>query len=231
MERVQKIIAHAGICSRRKAEDLIMAGKVLVNGKPIKIGDQAEAGKDMITVDGKKLALERKRYFVLYKPKGCLCTVGEFYGKRTIFDFISVPERIYPVGRLDYDTEGLLLLTNDGDFANRIMHPRHEVRKVYAVHLDRPLFKEDFLTLRKGIMVDGRTSAPDSIRTKGTHVLLTLHEGRKHIVKKIFRELGYQVLGLKRESLGPFQLRGLAPGQYYEVRPEQLHRMGLLVHS
>jgi len=216
LERVQKIISNAGYCSRRKAEDLIKAGRVKVNNKLITIGDKADISKDTITVEGKKLQRKRRLYLAFNKPKGYLTTLKDPSGKKTIFDLIKTKERLIPVGRLDYNTEGLILLTNDGDFANKIMHPRYEVKKLYFVTLHKPFNEEYVKKIKKGIRLEDGMTRPATVKAispdKKT-VSIRLHEGRNRIVRRMFNHLGYNVRRLVRVKVGTIGLSDLAPGK------------------
>jgi len=215
-ERLQKIMANAGICSRRRAEDLIKFGKVKVNGKTITIGDKADVAKDNILVEGKKLKRTRRVYIAFNKPKGCLTTLKDPSGKKTIFDMIKSKERVIPVGRLDYNTEGLILLTNDGDFANKIMHPRYETNKVYQVTLDKP-FDEDLVKrFKKGLRLEDGMTRPSVVKPISNDkrtVSIRLHEGKNRIVRRMFNFLGYNVRRLVRVKVGTIGLSDLAPGK------------------
>lgn len=213
--RLQKIIANAGVCSRRKAEDLIEQGKVKVNGKVISLGDKADPDKDKITIWGKPLLQTKKIYLAFNKPPDCLTTLDDPRGRKTIFDYISKKERIIPVGRLDFKTEGLLLLTNDGDFANNVMHPRYEVNKTYVVHLDKPFTREAVEKLKKGIDVEDKRTSPAKVRfanEKKDIIEVTIHEGRNRIVRKMMQELEYKVQRLIRVKIGNVALGTLPKG-------------------
>src|SRR5574342_260828 len=155
-ERIQKILAQAGIASRRKCEELIEKGRVSVNGKVAKIGEKADAEKDKISVSGKPIEVQKKVYIMLNKPKGYITTVSEKHDMKTVMQLVKVPQRIFPVGRLDRDTEGLLLLTNDGELANKLTHPRYEVEKEYFVVVDKPISERHMEKLQKGVIIDGR---------------------------------------------------------------------------
>ncbi len=226
-ERVQKILAHAGIASRRKCEELIAAGKVKVNGKIIKLGDKADPAKDTITVENKKVKLEHKVYIMLNKARGTISTASDPQGRKTVLDVVRVPERVFPVGRLDKDAQGLLLLTNDGEFANKIMHPRYELAKTYEVLLHKALLEEHLIKLKKGLKIDGRPVVPKDI--SGAKVItITIHEGRKHIVKRLFERLGYRVRKLKRTQIGKLKLAGLNSGEWRFLTKTELARLKLV---
>ena len=191
-QRVQKIIANAGYTSRRKAEDLIAAGRVAVNGETITLGDQAVPREDEITIDGQPLEFEALRYLAFYKPRNVLTSLDDPSGKKTLQPFLEgIDERVIPAGRLDYDAEGLLLLTNDGEWANRVMHPRYEKRKVYRARLDSPVLDEHLEHLKKGVSLrDGKVEVHWCERVSPNVVRLAIHEGRNKIVKRTLRKAG-----------------------------------------
>jgi len=207
-QRVQKILAHAGIASRRKCEELIAQGQVTVNGKVATLGEIADPKTDKIAVKGKPIVLERKVYIMLNKPKGAISTVQEKHGRTTVRDLVDCKERVFPVGRLDKDTTGLLLLTNDGNWANNIAHPRYNIEKEYRAELDRP-----FKQAKKRVVIDGRP-VECKFKAEEKNVTITLHEGRKHIVKRVFEKLGFKVQMLHRARVGPLRLDRLKPGQW-----------------
>jgi 23S rRNA pseudouridine2605 synthase len=224
-ERVQKIIANAGICARRRAEDLIKSGKVTVNGKKITIGDKADVSKDDIVVDGKKLKRIRRVYLAFHKPKGCLTSLKDPSGKRTIFDIIKVKERVIPVGRLDFNTEGLLILTNDGNFANKIMHPRYEVRKIYHVSLDKPFDEDLAKKFKHGIRLEDGVTRPSIVKALSNDkrtVSITIHEGKNRIVRRMFNSLGYNVRRLVRVKVGPIGLNDLPAGKTRPLTTDEI---------
>jgi len=211
-------MAQAGIASRRKSEELIKAGLVRVNGKIAKLGNIASE-EDNITVDGKKIKLEQKVYILLNKPKEVISSVGDYRGRVSVTDLVKVKEKVFPVGRLDYDTEGLMILTNDGDLANKIMHPSYETEKGYEATLDKRISSEDTARLHKGILIDGVKVFARDIFSKENKVSLKIHEGRKHIVKRLFWSLGYEVMALKRTSIGRIIL-DMPSGKYQKVSRE-----------
>jgi len=221
-QRIQKIMAHSGIASRRKCEEMIEKGLVKVNGKTVKLGDKASE-EDKITVNGKLVKLEKMVYVILNKPKGVICSVGDYNNRRTIVDLVKCKERVFPVGRLDMDSEGLIILTNDGDFANSIIHPRYNVKKRYSVVLDKILGKEDFIRVKEGIKVDGKEVKVFDFRSDRQEVELSIHEGRKHIIKNLFKVLGYKVVSLKRVAIGRLEL-SLGSGEYKFVSKEWLKK-------
>ncbi len=228
MERVQKFLSNSGCCSRREAEKLIEEGRVRINNKIAVLGDKISE-KDKVYVDDELIKNTVKKYYVFYKPKNVLTTLYDPSNKKTIVEYIyKIPLRVYPVGRLDYDAEGLLLLTNDGDFANKIMHPRYEIDKTYIAELDKFLEKKDYEKLKKGIikLKDGIVKVKEvkvlenkkyDKKTIRSIVKIKLHEGRNKIVKRIFKSLGYYVKNLKRIKIDSIILKNLKPGQYKEL--------------
>ncbi|MEI5992273.1 pseudouridine synthase [Enterococcus crotali] len=230
MERLQKVIAHAGIASRRKAEEYIINGRVKVNGKIIReLGTQV--GKnDKVEVDDVPIYKEEYGYYLFYKPKGVISAVSDDKGRKVVTDFFShIKERIYPVGRLDYDTSGLLLLTNDGEFSQKLTHPSHEIDKVYVAKVKGLAKKHDLLPLTKGMKIEGYKTAPAAfeiisvdLKTNTSIVELTIHEGRNHQVKKMLQAVGYPVQKLKRERYGDLTLKGLRPGEYRNLNKKEI---------
>ena len=219
MERLQKVIANSGYCSRRKAEELIKNGKVMVNGKKIEeLGFKVD-GNDIITVENKILKKENKEYILLYKPRGVVTTTRDEKGRKTVLDLIETNKRLYPVGRLDYDTSGLLLLTNDGELTNILIHPKNEIDKVYIAKINGIMNGFEIKTLEKGVLIDGKKTAPCKVKVRkkekdSSIIELTIHEGKNHQVKKMFETIGFKVLKLKREKLAFLNLSGLKPGEY-----------------
>ena len=226
LERVQKIIANCGVTSRRKAEELIAKGKVKVNGKSIKLGDKADVAKDTIEVEGRKIKSGKKIYLMFNKPVGCLTTLPNPKiptNFKTIFNYLNLKERVIPVGRLDYNTSGLLLLTNDGEFANRIMHPRYNVEKTYVVTTIEAVKDKDIFMLSKGIKFEDFTSMPAKINVIEKNVIeLTIHEGKKRIIRRIFKNLGYNIVMLERVAVNGLVLGNLMTGQYRELTEEEV---------
>ena len=233
MERLQKVIAHAGITSRRKAEELIVAGRVSVNGQIVKeLGVQVSA-KDRVEVDGVPIEQESPVYYMLYKPRGVISAVTDDKKRKVVLDFFTeVPERLYPIGRLDYDTSGLLLLTNDGDLSQKLMHPKHEVDKVYVAKVKGIADKKQLLPLSRGIRIEGKKTAPARFEILSTDaatqtriVQLTIHEGRNHQVKNMLKAVGLPVQKLKREMYGSLTLAGLRPGEYRELTKKEVNEL------
>lgn len=229
--RIQKIIAESGMCSRRKAEEFIAAGKVKVNGHPCSLGDKAIPGKDLITVDGNKILAAKRRnlyYIMLHKPRGYVTTMNDELDRKCVTELLSdFPERVYPVGRLDKNSEGLLLLTNDGNFANDIMHPSKHVSKTYRVTVRPDINDEQLVQLASGVVIDGRKTAECSVvvldKQPGRVVLqMTIHEGRNRQIRKMCEAVGLEVARLKRTAIGPLKLGMLQPGEYRELKPDEL---------
>ncbi|MDE6088870.1 MAG: rRNA pseudouridine synthase [Oscillospiraceae bacterium] len=230
--RIQKILADSGFCSRRKAEALIEAGRVQKNGRPVKLGDKASP-KDLLSVDGQKIIVPRKknfRYLMLNKPRGYVTTVSDELDRRCVMDLLEdVEERVYPIGRLDRNSEGLLLLTNDGRFANDIMHPSKHVAKTYRVTV-RPSVTEQQLTqLAAGVVLDdGKKTLPANVvvltNEPGRRVVLqiTIREGRNRQIRRMCEAVGLEVARLRRTSIGPVRLGMLKPGTWRDLTPEEL---------
>ncbi|MDX5102238.1 pseudouridine synthase [Lactobacillus jensenii] len=232
-ERLQKLIAQAGIASRRKAEKLITEGRVAVNGKIVtELGTKVESSAS-IEVDGLPIQKESKHTYLLYKPRGVISSVKDDKGRKTVLDFFEEsPYRLYPVGRLDYDTSGLLLITNDGELANKLMHPRHMVDKVYVAKIKGFLTPEEIHSLKHGVRIDGKKSAPAKVkiistnREKGTSIVqLTIHEGHYHQVKRMFKAVGHLVDKLSRERYAFLTLKSLTTGKYRELTREEVAKL------
>ena len=231
MERLQKVIANSGYCSRRKAEELILEGKVFVNGSVIRELGTKVSHDDEIEVDGLSIKKDHNyEYYLLYKPRGVVTTTNDDKGRKTVVDLIDTTARIYPVGRLDYDTTGVLLLTNDGIFANGLMHPANEIDKVYIAKVEGILSGYDVKRLKSGIMIDGRKTAKCHVKVRSVDkkkntciVELVIHEGRNHQVKKMIEAVGKKVIKLKRERFGIFDLSGLKASEYRRLTAKEVH--------
>ena len=221
-ERVQKIMSNAGYCSRRRAEELIEKGKVLVNGKKIKLGDKADITKDEITVQGKIIKPIKKIYIMLNKPRGYVTTVSEKFGMKKATDL--VPYDVYPVGRLDRDATGLLLLTNDGEFANKVAHPRYEVKKIYLVRLDKGLKKEDIEKIRKGIKIEKHIVKSKIKKISPRNAEVTVHTGIHKVVKRLFRAIGCRVRAICRVRIGNLKL-DVKEGRYRNLRKHEVESL------
>ncbi|WP_203624732.1 MULTISPECIES: pseudouridine synthase [unclassified Lacticaseibacillus] len=239
-ERLQKAIANAGVASRRHAEELIAGGHVTVNGEVVTQMGVKVTSQDAIEVDGVPLNQEeQKQYFVFYKPRDVISAVTDDKGRRTVTDFFEdVKERIYPVGRLDWDASGLLIMTNDGDFANMLMHPSYKVEKKYVVKVQGIPTRDKLMPLKDGLVVDHKKLAParfkqiSSDKLKNTAIIqLTIHQGINHQVKKMFKAIGYPVMKLAREQYGPLTLEGLQPGEYRPLKREEIHALEALAQK
>lgn len=235
MMRLQKYLALSGVASRRTAEKMIADGRVSVDGEVItEMGVQVEIGQD-IRVDGKLVTPEpEKKYIMYHKPAGEVTTASDPEGRATVLDkFRDYPVRLYPVGRLDYDSEGLLLLTNDGDLTERMLHPSMEVEKTYLARVSNELTIEEARRLERGVMVDGRKTAHAKVKilaAKGlyTDILVTIHEGRNRQVRKMVEQVGHQVVMLRRIRFGPLKLEDLPRGMWRELTEEELRELSRL---
>lgn len=233
MERLQKVIAQAGIASRRKSELLITEGKVKVNGEIVKELGTKVSKNDRIEVNGVQIEGEEPVYYVLYKPTGVLSSVSDDRDRKVVSDFFPlVKERIYPVGRLDYDTSGVILMTNDGDFANILMHPKYNVDKVYVAKIKGIPLRENIRQLERGVMLEDGKTAPAKVKVisvdkkKGTAIVsITIHEGRNRQVRRMFEAIGHPVLKLKRERFGYIGVEGLNPGEYRVMTPHEVKQL------
>ncbi|WP_156855920.1 pseudouridine synthase [Oceanobacillus sp. AG] len=233
LERLQKVIARSGLTSRRKAEQLIASGKVKVNNQVVTTLGTKVSAQDEIEVEGVPIEKEAHVYYMLYKPRGIISSAKDDKGRKTVLDFFpEVEERIYPVGRLDYDSSGLILLTNDGDLANTLMHPSHGVEKVYVAKLKGIPSKQELAKLRKGVTADRellkavRYNILSADRKKDTMILeLTLVEGKNRHVRRMMEALGYPVQKLKRERYGFLTLDGLSPGETRPLTPKEVKQL------
>ncbi|MDY3797543.1 MAG: pseudouridine synthase [Bacilli bacterium] len=230
MERIQKVISNLGYASRREAEKLILDGKVKVNGEIIRELGTKVTKKDVITVCGDVLDKNKNyEYYILNKPRGVISSVSDPCGRKTVVDLIETDARVYPIGRLDYDTTGVLLLTNDGELANKLMHPSSNIEKTYVVKVDGLVTGKDIKTLRNGVIINGNKTYPAKVKLKSYNkktdksiVVLTIHEGKNHQVKNMFKVLGYDVLKLKREKYADLGLVGLRVGEYRKLTNKEV---------
>lgn len=232
MERLQKVIASSGVCSRRKAEELIKNGKVKVDGKIVTEMGFKVNHKNVVEVDGVKIEPEEKEYYLLNKPRGVVSTACDDKGRKTVVDLIETDKRIYPIGRLDYDTTGLLLLTNDGAFANAFMHPKYEIDKVYVAKVKGIVKAKHVIPLQNGVVIDGKKTSKAKVKIRKTDlktntsmVEIIIHEGYNHQVKKMFEAVGLEVLKLKRERVAFLTLKGVASGKYRKLNAKELKQL------
>lgn len=233
MERLQKVIAQSGITSRRKAEELIINGKVKVNDQVVTELGTKVSDKDKIMVNNEPISKEVKEYYILNKPRGVLTTTKDEHSRKTVVDLIPTNARIYPVGRLDYDTTGLLLLTNDGEFANILMHPKSNIEKVYVAKIKGILKKEAVDALKSGVEIDDGIIVKAQrvklkkvdLKTNTCMVQISICEGKNHQVKKMFSKVGLEVLKLKREKEGFFDLKNLQSGEYRKLTPKEIKKV------
>ena len=231
--RIQKVLAEQGVCSRRAAEQLIREGRVKLNGRPVTVGDKMDTLKDLLTVDGQKVYVPKKSekyYYMMYKPRGYITTTNDERGRKTVMDLIAdVPVRVYPVGRLDKDSEGLLLLTNDGDFANLLTHPSHGVSKLYRVTVRPHATEEQIIALTDGVVLDdGTKTLPCAINVvtdePGRTVMeMTLKEGKNREIRRMCETVGLEVVRLKRNAEGVVKLGMLKPGTYRELTKAEVN--------
>ncbi|PLR84578.1 pseudouridine synthase [Bacillus canaveralius] len=239
MERLQKVIAHAGFASRRKAEELILEGKVKVNGKIVKELGVKVTPNDKVEVNGIPVEREEPVYFLFYKPRGVISSVSDDKNRKVVTDYFSgIEQRIYPIGRLDYDTSGLLLLTNDGEFANMLMHPSNEIEKVYVVKTKGMPAKEKLRSLERGIRLEDGKTAPATVkllsfdkRKNSAIIEISIHEGRNRQVRRMFEAIGHPVIKLKRERYGFLTLQGLKAGEIRELTAHEVKQLRVLAQN
>lgn len=226
MSRINKYLADCGVASRRECDKLIQQGAVKINGKVAQLGDVVKED-DHVSVNGKRVALSRKCYIMLHKPKGCVTTAKDPQGRKTVMDFVDVNLRVFPVGRLDYDTEGLLLLTNDGEIANKIAHPANKVEKTYIARISGSLSEQQRKQLENGVQLDGQTTQPSKVVVlqkdeHHTRCSVTITEGRNRQVKRMFQAVGMEVEFLKRVSVGQIRLGGLQRGKWRFLNQKEI---------
>ena len=237
MDRLQKVISDNGYTSRRKAEELIKEGKVLVNGEVATIGMKVSTN-DEIMIDGNLLTkdLDSKVYYLLNKPRGIVCTSSDEKGRKTVIDLIETDKRIYPVGRLDYDTTGVLLLTNDGELTNKLIHPKNNIDKVYLAKIKGIINGVDINKLKDGVKIDNFVTSKSRVKLKSfdkktqtSLVELTIHEGHNHQVKKMFESIGYDVIKLTRTRFAFLDVKSLKSGEYRKLLPHEIKKLYSLV--
>lgn len=236
MERLQKLIAESGYASRRKAEELIKKGKVMVNGKVVtELGTKANFSDDIV-VEGKRIEREEKEYYLFNKPRGVITSTSDDKGRSVVTDYFNSNKRLYPVGRLDYDTTGLLIVTNDGELANLITQPRSEIEKVYIAKIEGIIKGEHINTIKNGIVLDGVKCKPKKVKlrsfdkkTNSSIVEVVITEGKNHEVKRLFEAVGFNVSKLKRERIAFLSLGNLKSGEYRRLNPKEVKQLFNLV--
>jgi 23S rRNA pseudouridine2605 synthase len=231
-QRIQKILAQMGVASRRKAEELIIEGRVTVNGKVAAVGMKADPARDHIKVDGKLLIKPEPRIYLMFnKPSGVVTSLSEPEGRTTVKDFLKgIKYRVFPVGRLDHDSEGLLLITNDGDFAHRILHPSKKIPKTYAIKVEGIINEDAIEKLRRGVRLEDGLTAPAKAKRirksdNNSWVEITIYEGRKRQVRRMLEKVGYPVIKLKRTAIGGLKLGDLKPGEIRRMTFEEIKKI------
>ena len=233
MMRLQKYLALSGVASRRTAEKMIAEGRVTVNRRTVTdMGVQVDESADVVEADGKPVHIQADKHYIAYnKPVGEITTVSDPEGRATVMDkFRDFPVRLYPVGRLDYDSEGLLLLTNDGDMMNHVLHPSREVSKVYLAKISNQVSDDEIRQLRRGVIIDGKLTSPASVRlirreTFDTVLLISIHEGRNRQIRKMVDAVGHQVVSLKRVEFGPVSLGDLPVGKWRRLTDSEIRKL------
>ncbi len=232
MIRLNKYLASCGVASRRKSDMLILEGKVAVNGKIVtEVGTSINEKKDKVTCDGKELSLPSSFVYIkLNKPKGYICSASDEKGRKTIYDLVKTEERLFSIGRLDYDTEGLIILTNDGDFANKVGHPSFSLEKEYQVTVEGKVLESELAVMRKGAVVDGERMPPAKVKIigfeeKSTKLSVIINEGQNRQVRRMFEAIGKVIILLKRVRIGGVRLGGLSRGEYRDLRIEELNAL------
>jgi pseudouridine synthase len=232
MIRLNKFLASAGIGSRRKCDDYIVEGKISINGEVVRtLGIKIDEILDTITYEGKRVTLAQQLvYLILNKPKGIITSANDEYDRNTVIDLIPISERVFPVGRLDQDTTGLILLTNDGELTNKLIHPKYKIPKTYHVLLDKIIHPKDKYHFERGILLEGKKTAPcklSDIRVidNCSFIEVILREGRKRQIRRMFEELGYHVIELDRIGFGSLTLTGLKRGEWRYLTEEEIKRL------
>ncbi len=238
-QRLQKLIAEAGVTSRRAAEQLISEGRVTVNHRVVtSLGSKADKTKDLIAVDGKILRFTaNKQYIMLHKPVGYITSVRDERGRRTVMDLLkTVSDRVYPVGRLDYESSGLLLMTNDGELTNQLLHPSKEVSKTYLAEVEGIVTRDKLNILQRGIRLEDGMTVPAKAKMlrpgkDSSRIEITIHEGRNRQVRRMFEAIGHPVIRLKRIKLGPLEIGKLPPGSWRELTAEEINSLQALSNT
>ena len=232
MERIAKVISNSGFCSRRKAEELITLGKVKVNGELVKELGMKVNPNDLITISDKPIKKEEKEYYLLYKPSGVVTTTNDEKKRKTVIDLIETDKRIYPVGRLDYDTTGALLLTNDGELTNKLIHPSNMIDKVYIAKVEGIVTNKEAKQLENGVIIDGFKTSKSKVKVrkidkdkKTSIVEITIHEGKNHQVKKMFDSINHKVIKLKRESFAFLNVKNMNAGEYRKLTIKEIKKI------
>lgn len=227
MKRLQKYISECGICSRRKAEALILDGRISVNGEAVTELGVKVSDDDIVAFDGKPITRQEKIYIMLNKPKGYITAVSDDRGRKTVTELVSdIPQRLFPVGRLDYDTEGLLIMTSDGDFANKLIHPSENILKTYLASLDGLPDAEDIELLKKGVAIEDYTAVANELYVYNRAqkiCLIKISTGKNRQVRKMFEAVGLKVVNLKRIGIGELQLNNLKTGSYRQLTPNEIN--------
>lgn len=239
MERLQKVMAHAGVASRRKSEELILKGKVKVNGVVVKELGTRVSATDRVEVEGVQITKEEPVYYLLYKPRGVISTANDEKGRKTVLDFFpGIEQRLYPVGRLDYDTSGVIILTNDGEFSYLMTHPKFGIKKKYIAKVKGLPERDDIKRLERGIELDDGMTAPAAVKmrtydkkTQTTIVEITIHEGRNRQVRRMFDAIGCPVESLKREEFAILTTRGLNAGEAREITLHEMKQLRVLAET
>ncbi len=230
--RIQKALADNGYCSRRKAEEYIKQGRIKLNGRKVTLGDKMDVNKDIVSLDGENLYFDRKKefvYYMLHKPRGFITTASDDRGRKTVMQLIKdIPTRVYPVGRLDKDSEGLIFFTNDGEFTNSLTHPSHQVSKMYRVTVNPSATEEQIIALTDGVYLDdGSKTQPAIIRVvaqgeERSVLEMSIKEGKNRQIRRMCEAVGLQVVRLSRKSIGPVKLGMLPPGKHRELKPSEI---------
>lgn len=238
MIRLQKAIADFGFCSRRKAEEYILKGKVFINGEKVDTLGTKVNESDEIIVDGNVLIYQEKEYYIFNKPRGVISSVSDDKGRKTIIDFFDTNKRLYPVGRLDYDTTGAILVTNDGEFANLMLHPKNKITKTYIAKLDGIIDGYTIKQIKDGVVVDGKKCYPDRVKLKSQDkksntciVEIVIHDGRNHEVKEIFKKFNFDVIKLTRTNFANITVDNLKSGEYRKLTIKEVKQLYALANK